>query len=48
MGVAAWVGGLLLHREPGGHVTSYWLCAVVAGLSSLLAYHMAKKVEMHT
>jgi predicted MFS family arabinose efflux permease len=48
MGVAAWVGGLLLHREPSGHVTSYWLCAVVAALSSLLAYHMAKKVEMHT
>ncbi len=48
MGVAAWVGGLLLHREPSGHVTYYWLCAVVAALSSLLAYHMAKKVEMHT
>ena len=48
MGLASWVAGLLLHREPSGHVTSYWLCAVVAALSSLLAYHMAKKVEMHT
>lgn len=47
MGVASWVGGLLLQREPSGHVTSYWLCAVVAALSSLLAFHMAKQVEMH-
>ncbi len=48
MGLASWVGGLLLQREPSGHVTSYWLCAVVAALSSLLAYHMANKVNMHT
>lgn len=48
MGLASWVGGMLLHREPSGHVTSYWLCAVVASLASLVAYHMAKHVEMHT
>lgn len=47
MGVAAWVGGLLLQREPSGHVTHYWLCAVVAAAASLLAYQLAKKIEMH-
>ncbi len=47
MGLASWVGGMLLHREPSGHVTLYWLCAVVASLASLLAYHMVKRVEMH-
>jgi len=47
MGVAAWVGGLLLQREPGGHVTHYWLCAIVATCASLLAYQLAKRVSMH-
>ena len=47
MGVAAWVGGLLLHSEPSGQVTHYWLCAVVASCASLLAYHLAKRVSMH-
>ncbi len=47
MGVAAWVGGLLLHREPSGHVTQYWMCAVVASAASLLAYQLAGKVVLH-
>lgn len=48
MGVAAWVGGMLLQREASGQVTHYWQCAVVATLASLLAFHLAKKVSMHT
>jgi predicted MFS family arabinose efflux permease len=47
MGVAAWVGGLLLHREPSGHVTQYWMCAVVSACASLLAYKLAHQVNMH-
>ena len=47
MGVAAWIGGLLLQREPSGHVAYYWLCAVVAAAASLLSYQLAKKIEMH-
>jgi predicted MFS family arabinose efflux permease len=47
MGVAAWVGGMLLHREPSGHVSQYWLCAIVATAASLLAFQLAKKIEMH-
>ncbi len=47
MGIASWVGGLLLQSEPSGQVTHYWLCAVVACGASLLAFHMAKRVAMH-
>ena len=47
MGVAAWVGGMLLQSEPSGQVTHYWLCAVVATCASLLAYVLAKRVSMH-
>ncbi len=47
MGVAAWVGGMLLQNEPSGQVTHYWLCAVVATCASLLAYVLAKRVSMH-
>jgi predicted MFS family arabinose efflux permease len=47
MGVAAWVGGMLLHNEPSGQVTRYWWCAVVASCASLLAYVLAKRVSMH-
>jgi predicted MFS family arabinose efflux permease len=47
MGVAAWVGGMMLQSEPSGQVTHYWLCAVVATCASLLAYVLAKRVKMH-
>jgi predicted MFS family arabinose efflux permease len=47
MGIASWVGGLLLQSEPSGQVTHYWLCAVVATCASLLAYMLSKKVLMH-
>ena len=47
MGAAAWIGGMLLQREPSGHVTHYWLCAVVASAASLLAVYIASKVRMH-
>ena len=47
MGIASWVGGMLLQSEPNGQVTHYWLCAVVATCSSLLAYQLAKRVTMH-
>jgi predicted MFS family arabinose efflux permease len=47
MGIASWVGGMLLQSEPSGQVTHYWLCAVVATCASLLAYQLAKRVAMH-
>jgi len=47
MGIASWVGGMLLQSEPSGQVTHFWLCAVVASFASLLAYQLAKRVAMH-
>jgi len=47
MGMASWVGGLLLQSEPNGQVTHYWLCAVVASCASLLAYVLAKQVAIN-
>jgi predicted MFS family arabinose efflux permease len=47
MGIASWVGGILLQREPSGQVTHYWLCAVVAAFASLGAYFLANRVKMH-
>jgi len=47
MGIASWVGGMLLQSEPSGQVTHYWQCAVVAALASLGAYFLASRVKMH-
>ena len=47
MGMASWVGGLLLQSESNGQVTHFWLCAVVATIASLLAHQLAKRVTMH-
>jgi predicted MFS family arabinose efflux permease len=47
MGVASWIGGLLLQSEPSGEVTHYWLCAILASSASLLAFVLAKRVAMH-
>ena len=47
MGIASWIGGMLLVSDASGQVTHYWLCAVVATCASLLAYRLAKRVSMH-
>lgn len=48
MGLATWVGGLLIQRNAQGQVTHYWLCAAVAVAASLLAYVLSQRVKMHT
>jgi predicted MFS family arabinose efflux permease len=48
IGLASWVGGLLIQRDAQGQVTHYWLCAVVGVAASLLAYYLAKHVKVHT
>jgi len=48
MGLATWLGGLLIQRNAQGQVTHYWLCAVAAVAASLLAYMLAQRVKMHT
>ena len=48
MGLATWLGGLLIQRNAQGQVTHYWLCALAAVVASLFAYALAQKVKMHT
>jgi predicted MFS family arabinose efflux permease len=48
VGLASWVGGLLIQRNASGQVTHFWLCAVVGLLASLLAYGLAQHVKVHT
>ena len=48
IGLASWVGGLLIQRDAQGQVTHYWLCAVVGVAASLLACVLAKHVKVHT
>lgn len=47
MGVAAFVGGLLIGRDAQGRVEHYWLAAVVGAAASLLALWMAGKLVLH-
>jgi len=48
IGLATWIGGLLIQRNPQSQVTHYWLCALVGVSASLLAYALAQRVKMHT
>jgi len=48
MGLATWLGGMLIQRNAQGEVTRYWLCAVAAVAASLLAYALSKRVKLHT
>ena len=48
IGVATWVGGLLIQRDAQGQVSHYFLCAMVGAVATLLAYGLSKRVQMHT
>ena len=48
MGLATWLGGMLIQRNALGEVTHYWLCAATAVAASLLAYALAQRVKLHT
>ena len=48
IGVATWVGGLLIQRDAQGHVSHYFLCAMVGAVATLLAFVLSKRVQMHT
>jgi predicted MFS family arabinose efflux permease len=47
MGVAAFVGGLIISRDAQGLVQNYWMAAVVGAAASLLALWMAGKLVLH-
>jgi predicted MFS family arabinose efflux permease len=48
IGLASWVGGLLIQRNDQGQVTHYWLSAVVGVVASVLAFYLAQHVKVHT
>ena len=48
IGLASWVGGMLIQRNASGQVSHFWLCAVVGVAASLLAYALAQHVKVHT
>jgi predicted MFS family arabinose efflux permease len=48
IGLASWLGGVLIQRDANGHVTHFWLCALVGMASTLLALWLSQRVEMHS
>jgi len=47
MGVAALVGGQILGRDGNGHLTHYWIAALLGGGASLLSFVLASKLRLH-
>jgi predicted MFS family arabinose efflux permease len=47
MGLAAFVGGLIIQRDPQGMVQNYWMAAVVGSCASLASLWMAGKLTLH-
>jgi predicted MFS family arabinose efflux permease len=47
MGLAALVGGQILGRDGDGHLTHYWIAALLGGGASLLSYVLASKLRLH-
>lgn len=46
MGLAAFVGGLIIARGPDGHLQYYWVCSVVALISNAIAMWLATRLEI--
>ena len=47
MGLAALVGGQILGRDDNGHLTHYWMAALLGGGASLLSFVLASKLRLH-
>lgn len=47
MGMAALVGGLILGRDGDGHLTHYWVSALVGGCASVLSFVLSSKLRLH-
>ena len=47
MGLAALVGGQILGRDGNGHLTHYWMAALLGGGASLLSFVLASKLRLH-
>ena len=47
MGIAALVGGQILGGDGNGHLTHYWVAALLGGCASLLSFVLASKLRLH-
>ncbi len=47
MGLAALVGGQILGRDGNGHLTHYWMAALLGGGASLLSFVLASRLRLH-
>ena len=47
MGLAALVGGQILGRDGTGHLTHYWMAAILGGGASLMSFVLASKLRLH-
>ena len=46
MGIASFVGGLIIGRDAAGHMTHYWVSALVGAVASLLAIWTVRRLHM--
>ena len=47
MGLASFVGGLIIGRDASGLVTHYWVSALVGAVASVLAVALVRRVQVH-
>ena len=47
MGLASFVGGLIIGRDASGLVTHYWVSALVGAVASVLAVLLVRRVQVH-
>jgi predicted MFS family arabinose efflux permease len=47
MGLAALLGGQILGRDGNGHLTHYWMAAILGGGASLMSFVLASKLRLH-
>jgi len=48
IGMASWLGGVLIQRDASGQVTHFWLCALVGIAATFLALALSRHVQMHS
>jgi predicted MFS family arabinose efflux permease len=47
MGLAAFVGGLIISRDAQNLVQNYWLAALVGACASVAAFWLVGKLDLH-
>jgi predicted MFS family arabinose efflux permease len=47
MGLASFLGGLIIGRDAAGQVQHYWMAAVLGACASLAAIRVVRRLQMH-